>query len=289
MVPKRQAETRGTLWLPSFLPGVSFQLQCRQGKAGRVCRSSPQSKQWSWESKKARQAVFSWNLKEKAVKMWAVSPPTLAAEWCSVRVCENQTENGERATQKDWKAESSASHRVPISARQKRKAAHNALYEPAYKAGQISANTARAPPAKRIKMFPSNVTGLTPELNVYIHISTHHSMRYDLQCLAPNHKSPRMQRSKKIWPKLPKRKKTVNWNTHRNDPDDGTGGQEHSVRTAFQLFKQAEKNMHILSRDMKLYEITQIELLMMKVTISDMKNTMNVFNGRLKQYRKKGW
>lgn len=47
--------------------------------------------------------------------------------------------------------------------------------------------------------------------------------------------------------------------------------------------------MHILSRDMKLYEITQIELLMMNVTISDMKNTMNVFNGRLKQYRKKGW
>lgn len=61
------------------------------------------------------------------------------------------------------------------------------------------------------------------------------------------------------------------------------------MRTAFQLFKQAEKNTHILSRDMKLYEITQIELLMMKITISDMKNTMNVFNGRLKQYRKKGW
>lgn len=44
--------------------------------------------------------------------------------------------------------------------------------------------------------------------------------------------------------------------------------------------------MYILGRDMAMKTMwnNQTELLEMKITMSDAKNTLDVFNGRLKQY-----
>lgn len=46
--------------------------------------------------------------------------------------------------------------------------------------------------------------------------------------------------------------------------------------------------MYILGRDMDMKTMwnNQTELLEMKITTSDAKNTLDVFNGRLKQYRR---
>lgn len=66
------------------------------------------------------------------------------------------------------------------------------------------------------------------------------------------------------------------------------GKNTQTVTTVFQLVKTEEKKVHMFKLEIwKLYEITQIVLLEMKTIMSDMKNTLDVFNGRLKQHIRK--